>query len=82
MCLFLFCELCEGAVIRSCVQLTSVHSKAMVGASKTQHVKLSKRVCILEIDLYEATPEQLPKNRTLWTSAEFQLPPHRDIAMP
>ncbi|CAE7807362.1 PRMT7 [Symbiodinium sp. CCMP2456] len=44
----------------------TVYWKAMVGASSTEHIKLSKRTCVLELDLYEATPEQIPKNRTFW----------------
>ena len=45
--------------------------EAMVGASSTEHIKLSKRICVLELDLYEATPEQIPKNRTFWTPPQF-----------
>ncbi|CAE7360737.1 PRMT7 [Symbiodinium sp. CCMP2592] len=44
----------------------TVYWKAMVGASSSQYIKLSERTCVLELDLYEATPEQVPKNRTFW----------------
>ena len=54
------------------MQIRNVNAReAMVGASSSQYIKLSMRTCVLELDLYEATPEQVPKNRTFWILPEF-----------
>lgn len=42
----------------------TVYWKAMVGASRARHVRLSERICVLEVDLYRSTSDDVPKNRS------------------